>query len=256
MASLTPKHRSGEVTDAAMNEGIINGVMVGLPSLAGLYVAMQNPKFRKLTNWQSRTALVIMPALFAFALTSEQKLMHRMHEVAEETEHAIQSVEWADRHQRSQKELQDETAKQKQLRELYRQSVLNSGVRVVDELNAYHQMANYVQENPFKVIAGIGVPAVVAIFYGKSGKEHLSLQLKILHTRVFGQFTVVCTLLGVMGLKDMMDKQGKFITQAQVEQRVLEMEKTRSSLLERLEYQANNAPEYMKAHKRKQPASS
>lgn len=73
------------------------------------------------------------------------------------------------------------------------------------------------------------------------------MQMMILHTRVLGQFSVVCTLLGVMGLKDMMDKQGKFITEAQVEDRVQEMESTRTKLLERLEYQANHMPDYMKA---------
>lgn len=70
--------------------------------------------------------------------------------------------------------------------------------------------------------------------------------MMILHTRVLGQFSVVCTLLGVMGLKDMMDKRGKYITESQVEDRVREMEATRTQLLERLEYQANHLPEYMK----------
>lgn len=64
------------------------------------------------------------------------------------------------------------------------------------------------------------------------------MQLKILHTRVLGQFTVICTLLGVMGLKEMMDRQGKFITEAEVENRVLQMEKTRSDLIDRLNFQA------------------
>lgn len=66
----------------------------------------------------------------------------------------------------------------------------------------------------------------------------VSLQLKILHTRVFGQFAIICTLLGVMGLKDMMDRNGKFVTDSEVEERVREMEKTRNELLDRLEYQA------------------
>jgi hypothetical protein len=60
---------------------------------------------------------------------------------------------------------------------------------------------SYVQSNPFKIIAGIGIPAIATIFYGQTGKEHVNMQMKILHTRVFGQFSVVCTLLGVMGLK-------------------------------------------------------
>ena len=43
-----------------------------------------------MTNGQSRTAIAIMPPLFIFAVTSEQKLTHRMHEVAEVNEHNIQ----------------------------------------------------------------------------------------------------------------------------------------------------------------------
>ena len=129
-----------------------------------------------------------------------------MHEVADETEHALKSVEWAERlHHATRRK--DDKEKEK-LRKLYRESVLNSGVRLIDgdELKTHHKVANYIQANPFKVIAGIGLPAVLYIFYGRSGKEHLNLQMKILHTRVFGQFAVISTLLGVMGLKEMMDR--------------------------------------------------
>jgi len=125
-----------------------------------------------------------MPALFVFALTSERKLFHRMEEVAEETEHAIKSVEWADRHHRKHSlpaASADEQEKQKELRDLYRKAVLNSGVRVVEEdhLSMPHQAANFVQANPLKVILSIGVPAVAYIFYGRSGKEHCKFSKSI-----------------------------------------------------------------------------
>jgi hypothetical protein len=45
---------------------------------------------QQVTNSQSRTAIAIMPPLFVFAVTAEQKLTHRMHEVASESEHNIQ----------------------------------------------------------------------------------------------------------------------------------------------------------------------
>lgn len=182
MASLTPKHREQEVTSAAMSEGLLNGAMVMFPAMGGLYAAMQNPSFVKYTNWQSRTAMVIMPALFTFALTSEQKMLHRMEEVAEETEHNIKSVEWADRHHR--KSVSDNATSKKaaELRALYRQSVLNSGIRVVEEneLTVPHRVANFVQSNPFKCIAGIGVPAVAYIFHTRQGKEHRKSMLLVL----------------------------------------------------------------------------
>lgn len=206
MTSLTPKHRESEVKDSAMSEGLMNGVMVLLPSMGGLYAGMQNANFRKLTNWQSRTAIVIMPALFIFTLTSELKMGHRMHEVAGETEHSMKSVEWAEQQLRRQQVSKSKEGED--LRVMYRQSVLNSGIYIVDtpELQTQHKLANFVQQNPFKCIAGIGLPAVTYIFLGQNGKQHLSLQLKILHTRVFGQAAVICSLLGIMGLKEMMDR--------------------------------------------------
>lgn len=47
MASLTPQERSGEVVGQVMSEGLTNGFMVLIPSMGGLYMAMKNPKFRK-----------------------------------------------------------------------------------------------------------------------------------------------------------------------------------------------------------------
>jgi hypothetical protein len=90
MPSLTPEHRRDEIAATAMNDGMLNGVLAFAPSLAGLYLAMKNPTFRKVTNGQSRTAIAIMPPLFIFAVTGEQKLTHRMHEVASESEHNLE----------------------------------------------------------------------------------------------------------------------------------------------------------------------
>lgn len=222
--------------------------------------------------------MTIMPAFFVFALTSEHKLNHRMQEVAEENEHAIKSVEWAEKRHRQSTFSNDE----QKLRQLYRQSVLNSGVQLVDtpELGMHHRMANYLVTNPFKIIAAIGVPAVAYIYYGRSGKNHLSFSLKILHTRVFGQFAVICTLLGVMGLKEYLDQRcvcfsiiavcglgtvvffrsllsnnviianiffsGRFITENEVEDKVEEMFQTRKMMMDRLEYQASQRPSVLK----------
>jgi hypothetical protein len=248
MASLTPQHRNKEVTDAAMAEGIQSGVLTLIPTLGALYIAMQKPGFRKVTNWQSRTAMAIMPAFFMFAFTAENKLMHRMHEVAEETEHAIKSVEWAEKQHRLQQSDQD----REKLRDLYRHSILESGVRIIpgQQLGAFHKSANYIQSNPFKVIAGIGIPAVAAVYYGRSTKQHLNMQMKLLHTRVFGQFSVICTLLGVMGLKEIMDRKGKYVTEADIEARVDEMEATRDKMLERLEYQLEQQEAVQKTHQK------
>jgi hypothetical protein len=173
-----------------------------------------------------------MPALFAFGFTSENKLIHRMEEVASEEDHKYRTVDWANR-------LHTASPEDVKLHELYRQAILDSGVRVVDtpELTTYQKTANYLQGNPFKVIAGIGIPSVGLIFMnnGKGGAE--SLQMQLLHTRVFGQFAVICTLLGVMGMKEMMDRNGQYVTEDDVEARIAEMESARIRLISKADYQ-------------------
>lgn len=94
-----------------------------------------------------------------YAFAAESKLIHRMEEVARETEHTHKSVEWAERHHHATKEnhvLAMET--DQQLTNLYRQSVEESGVRIVpgDKLSLHHRIGNYWQENPFKILAMMG----------------------------------------------------------------------------------------------------
>ena len=77
------------------------------------------------------------------------------------------------------------------------------------------------------------------IFYdqGQKGVAAESIQMRLLHTRVFGQFAVLCTLLGIMSLKEIMDRYGRYITEDEIEERILEIEETRTKLLTRAEYQ-------------------
>jgi hypothetical protein len=79
---------------------------------------------------------------------------------------------------------------------------------------------------------------VAAIYLAESGKAHLSQQLKILHTRVFGQATIIATLLGIMTLKEIMDRSGQYITEEQVEARVEEMRLTRNRMMLNIENEA------------------
>lgn len=128
------------------------------------------------------------------------------------------------------------------MHDLYRQSILQSNVRLVDtpELSSYQKTANYIQGNPFKCIAAIGTPAVAYIYYGQGGKKGgpaESFQMRLLHTRVFGQFAVICTLIGIMSLKELMDRYGRYITEDDIEARIREMESTRNSLMTRTQYQ-------------------
>lgn len=160
MPSLTPSHRSDEATSAATIDGLVSGFLTLIPSTAAVYVAMQtSPKFVKVTNWQSRTALAIMPPFFMYAFSAEKKLTHKMEEMASEADHSKKVHEWAhDNNVIQRKDSVKEGVIDRQLMALYRQSVEESGVRIVpgDRLGVHHHAANFFQENPFKILAGIG----------------------------------------------------------------------------------------------------
>ena len=258
MSSLTPLDKRDEVANQAFEEGLLNGLFTLIPATGAVYaLTQQSPGFRRATNMQARTALCIMPALFMFAFTAEEKVVHRMKEMAKEAQHSHDSVQWAE-HQLSPAETAAAStamvAQQKELNDLYKRAVYESGVRVVPghQLSMLQIASNYVAENPFKVLSSLAVPGVAWIFYGRSGQEHLTFSMKVMHTRVFGQFATISALLGVMGFKSMMDHQGKYITEAQANARVQEMQELRTKMLARLEA-SNNAQaayekEIQKAH--------
>ena len=201
-----------------------------------------------------------------------------MHDMAAKTEHSKQMAEYS-----SQRELHEHRKKlqrmstqkilaqpgmrnenltqqsdqqqkehEKDIKAQFRDSVLNSGVRVVDSLGVHHKIANFWQENPFKILTAIGVPTVFYIFKGREGQAHLQLQSKLMHTRVFGQFAVITFLLTLMGFKEYMDTSGKFITEDDVQARIAEMQQSRAELLMRLQrdrYEAEKVAEKRrKAH--------
>jgi hypothetical protein len=62
-------------------------------------------------------------------------------------------------------------------------------------------MAEYVRTHPFGPLAAVGVPAVAAIGYRSVTKEHGAgrpLSLKLMHTRVIGQASVLALLVALM----------------------------------------------------------
>ena len=176
MPSYTPQEHADATVWEAMKEGFVSGGLMAVPSTLAVYAAMQvSPKFVKSTNWQSRTALVIMPPLFAFAAAAESKLVHRMHEMAMEKEHSNEMANWSTEQQQqmladhkkqlkkmsTQKILaqpgmrdkgaltiqEDDEEKEREIALKFRESVVNSGVRVVpgDSLGVHHRLANYWQ---------------------------------------------------------------------------------------------------------------
>lgn len=248
---MTTSQKAEVVSARAFREGCFNGAIAFIPSYGAVWAAMKNAKFLKSTNWQSRTALVIMPPLFTFAFTAESTLGKINREMASERDHIRDTTEWAEKkHAQDVRKLaaqfSDDGKKaveklntEVEIINLYRQSVENSGVRVIpgDTLGIHHRIANFWQENPLKVLGAMAAPAIAYIFYGRNNQQHLQLQMKVMQTRVLGQGTVLIMLITLMGFKQYMDTNGKFITQADANSRVEEMRIVREGLLERLNVQ-------------------
>lgn len=89
MPSLTPREHADATAAAATWEGMTNGALALIPCSMAVYAAMKfSPKFAKATNWQSRTAMAIMPPFFVFIASAEQKLVHSMQSMASTAEHS------------------------------------------------------------------------------------------------------------------------------------------------------------------------
>lgn len=254
--SLTPAARNAEATHEATMEGAMNGLLTLIPCVGLVALAVKTrPGFALRTNWQSRTAMSIMPAMFVAALTGEQKLEHKMKEIAAETEHTHQTVKWAEEQmqlkQRQQEKEQGNDlgiaqvkfdsigSNESNLRDLYLQSITQSdnNIRIVpgDSLAWYHRSANFISANPIKVLSAFSIPTIAWIFYGNTGKQNLDISQKLLHTRVFGQFATISCLLGVMGFSEFMNRNGRFMSQTDADERVAEMQQVRLQLIRRLE---------------------
>lgn len=102
--------------------------------------------------------MVIMPPLFAFGFAAENRLNHKMLEMAQEADHSKDMAVYTTIHRQDIRATHktDPLKAESQLTELYRQSVEQSGVCVVPTLKPWHNAANFFQENPFKILAGLG----------------------------------------------------------------------------------------------------
>lgn len=91
---------------------------------------------------------------------------------------------------------------------------------VVSKLGPQHRFANWLYDHPFQSIAGMAVPVVGTIFYGQtgSGKEHLKLSQKVMHTRVYGQASILGLFFSLMLFRDYMGRYGYFMEDYEAEE--------------------------------------
>lgn len=75
---------------------------------------------------------------------------------------------------------------------------------------------------------GLGVPAVGGILWSTRNEAHLKLSQKLMHTRVYGQMTVVGMLFVIMSFREYMKRNGGLFVE-EVQDEVDEEEERQNS---------------------------
>lgn len=65
---------------------------------------------------------------------------------------------------------------------------------------------------------GMGVPAVGGILYSLRNEGNLKLSQKLIHTRVYGQMTVVSMVMAMMAFQEMMKRNGGLFEVSELEE--------------------------------------
>ncbi|KAL4118458.1 hypothetical protein PRIC2_010783 [Phytophthora ramorum] len=185
----TPEHSSwktenpNQARDAITWDAYTSGLKVGSVTavFAAAAVASANkywPAFRNRLNVSGKTALVVSPFLGAFTLVAENRLMHGARNP-----------------------------------ELYMATMDGSYVAPKQEtshLKFWQKSANFLYDHPYRTLITVGTPLVGGIYGYQHMNKGISASQQIMHTRIYGQASVVVLLLSSMAFHDYMAKRGKF----------------------------------------------
>ncbi|KAG1692379.1 hypothetical protein DVH05_025547 [Phytophthora capsici] len=159
--------------------GVKAGIATGMTAGAGVYLANKFwPAFRARLNVSGKTALIVMPALAAFTIVSENRMVAGARNP-----------------------------------QMYLASMTHFDCLPVHKpvsLKMYQRAANYWYDHPYRVLMGVGVPLVGGIFAYQSLNTSIQRSQQIMHTRIYGQSAVVALLLSSMAFSDYMKRNGRF----------------------------------------------
>ena len=183
MSDKTPITQKKVIIRHAFNEGLVTGGIVAAISGAGVLAGHKwSSTFRNRLGISGKTAIVVMSSLAAFSVKSEGKI----NQGARNPDNYIASI--------------DTDQLQRHL----------TGVVDQQQLQWQFRVANWIYDHPFRTIALAGVPIVGAIFYEQSKNTSIKLSQQIMHTRVYGQGSIILLLLSSMAFHDWMERHGKF----------------------------------------------
>ncbi|KAG6963515.1 hypothetical protein JG687_00006521, partial [Phytophthora cactorum] len=163
----------------AYTSGLKAGAVAAVFSSTAVFSANKYwPAFRNRLNVSGKTALVISPFLGAFTIVAENRLMHGARNP-----------------------------------ELYMATMDGSYVAPTKEksqLKFWQKSANFLYDHPYRALITVGVPLVGGIYSYQHLNKGISTSQQIMHTRIYGQASVVVLLLSSMAFHDYMAKRGRF----------------------------------------------
>ena len=247
--TLNPSSSSTTVIYSALMSSSLNAVLTLPPLLLSLSLALRSPAFRSATGPSSRTALVVMPALFVWGLSAELNVIglkreegllrsreldvsgKRADEVGSLENFASPVVITPASTSSSSSSLGPSSA-------LYKATVGVAPFRVVtseDELPVHYKVMNMLYDHPFRLLCACGLPIVAGVYSTQKDYAHLKFSQKVMQTRVLGQFTALSLLLGLMGWNAYMDSYGRFVTEKEAKGMEKEVLSARERMLKHID---------------------
>jgi len=85
-----------------------------------------------------------------------------------------------------------------------------AALKPYESMHLHHKVANWLYDNPFSLIMGLGFPFAGFIYKSQMKHTHLSFSQKIMHARVIAQGGVLTILITTMLFRNWMDQHGRF----------------------------------------------
>jgi hypothetical protein len=151
--------------------GILGSALVGAATVTAAY---RSKKFNQLTSVSAKVSFPVMAGLFSFAVNYELTMNSCLR-----SPEKWGLVEYA------------ETGK-------------------VSTMPIHHKVLNAIYDQPFKLIAFLGVPFAGYVLSENMKLKHLTLSQKVMHSRVFAQAGIISILMTTMAFREYMDRHGRF----------------------------------------------
>ncbi|OWZ05186.1 putative membrane protein [Phytophthora megakarya] len=163
----------------AYTSGVKAGAVAAVVAAAAVLSANKySAAFRSRLSVSGKTALVVSPFLGAFTLVAETRLM----EGARNPEMYMASMD----------------------------GTYVAPKQEASQLKLWQKGANFLYDHPYRCLVTVGAPIVGGIYGYQHLNKGISTSQQIMHTRIYGQASVVVLLLSSMAFHDYMAKRGKF----------------------------------------------